>query len=77
MSEFNQPPQDAATRAKLQQVQRNFGAAAADYVTSKVHATGQDLSWLVEAAALTWDGTRTGYRHWWWSCCVRSGSPCR
>jgi ubiquinone/menaquinone biosynthesis C-methylase UbiE len=55
MSEINQQNtlQDAATRAKLQQVQRNFGAAAADYVTSKVHASGQDLSWLVEAAALT------------------------
>jgi ubiquinone/menaquinone biosynthesis C-methylase UbiE len=55
MSEINQQntPQDAATRAKLQLIQRNFGVAAADYVTSKVHASGQDLSWLVEAAALT------------------------
>ncbi len=55
MSEINQQniSQDAATRAKLQQVQSNFGAAAADYVTSKVHASGQDLSWLVEAAVLT------------------------
>ncbi|MBA2395319.1 MAG: methyltransferase domain-containing protein [Ktedonobacteraceae bacterium] len=55
MSDSNQPNtlQDAVTRAKLQQVQRNFGAVAADYVTSKVHASGQDLSWLVEAAALT------------------------
>jgi ubiquinone/menaquinone biosynthesis C-methylase UbiE len=26
---------------------------AADYVTSKVHASGQDLAWLVELAALT------------------------
>jgi ubiquinone/menaquinone biosynthesis C-methylase UbiE len=42
-----------AARAKMQQVQRNFGAAAADYVTSKVHATGPDLVWLAETAALT------------------------
>jgi ubiquinone/menaquinone biosynthesis C-methylase UbiE len=34
-------------------VQRNFGAAAAAYVTSRVHASGADLDWLVEAAALT------------------------
>jgi ubiquinone/menaquinone biosynthesis C-methylase UbiE len=55
MSETNQANtlQDAATRAKLQLVQRNFGAAAADYVTSKVHASGQDLSWVVEVATLT------------------------
>jgi len=44
---------DAAAREKLQQIQNNFGAAAADYVTSKVHASGQDLAWVVEAAALT------------------------
>lgn len=55
MSEVNQQNtnQDAATHAKLQQIQSSFGAAAADYVTSKVHANGQDLPWLVEAAALT------------------------
>jgi ubiquinone/menaquinone biosynthesis C-methylase UbiE len=55
MSEINQqnPAQDAATHAKIQQVQSRFGAVAADYVTSKVHASGQDLTWLVEAAALT------------------------
>ena len=55
MSEINHQDttQDAATHAKLQQVQSRFGAVAADYVTSKVHASGQDLSWLVEAAALT------------------------
>lgn len=40
---------DAATQEKLQQVQNNFGAAAADYVTSTVHANGQDLAWVVEA----------------------------
>lgn len=34
-------------------VQHNFGAVAAAYVTSKVHAGGPDLDWLVEAAALT------------------------
>jgi ubiquinone/menaquinone biosynthesis C-methylase UbiE len=44
---------DAAAQEKLQQVQSNFGAAAADYVTSKVHASGQDLTWVVETAALT------------------------
>jgi len=44
---------DAIAQEKLQQVQSNFGAAAADYVTSKVHASGQDLAWIVEAAALT------------------------
>src|SRR5579875_1862410 len=55
MSEINQQNsvQDVAIHAKLQQVQSRFGAAAADYVTSKVHASGQDLAWLVEAAALT------------------------
>src|SRR5438105_4061654 len=43
----------ADAQEKRQQVQSNFGAAAADYVTSKVHASGQDLAWVVEAAALT------------------------
>lgn len=38
---------------KLQLVQSQFGIAAADYVTSKVHASGQDLAWLAEAASLT------------------------
>lgn len=55
MSETNQ--QDSAPtvaeQEKLQLVQSRFGAAAADYVTSKVHASGPDLAWLVEAAALT------------------------
>ncbi|HLZ62090.1 MAG TPA: methyltransferase domain-containing protein [Ktedonosporobacter sp.] len=55
MSQSNQQSvsQGAAEDAKRQQVQRQFGVAAADYVTSKVHASGQDLAWLVEAAALT------------------------
>src|ERR1700682_4806612 len=55
MSEINQQntTQNAATYAKLQQIQSRFGAVAADYVTSKVHASGQDLAWLVELAALT------------------------
>ncbi len=44
---------DAAAQEKMRQVQSNFGAAAADYVTSKVHASGQDLPWLVEVMALT------------------------
>jgi ubiquinone/menaquinone biosynthesis C-methylase UbiE len=42
-----------AEQEKLQLIQSRFGAVAADYVTSKVHASGQDLTWLVEAAALT------------------------
>ncbi len=55
MSEINQQnmEHDLATHVKLQQVQSQFGAVAADYVTSKVHASGQDLAWLVAAAALT------------------------
>ena len=55
MSDINQHnlSQDRAEQAKLQQIQSRFGAAAADYVTSKVHASGPDLVWLVEAAALT------------------------
>lgn len=44
--------QDVATREKLRLIKRNFGAVAAAYVTSKVHANGQDLAWIVEAAAL-------------------------
>jgi len=44
---------DSAEQEKLQLVQSQFGVAAADYVTSKVHATGRDLPWLAEAAALT------------------------
>jgi len=44
---------DVAAQEKLQQVQRNFGVAAEDYVTSKVHASGQDLDWVVEVAALS------------------------
>jgi ubiquinone/menaquinone biosynthesis C-methylase UbiE len=45
--------QDVATQAKLQLIKSRFGAVAASYVTSNVHANGQDLSWIVEAAALT------------------------
>lgn len=43
---------ETADAEKLLQVKANFGAAAADYVTSKVHASGPDLAWLVENAAL-------------------------
>lgn len=43
---------DSNQHEKIQQVQSHFGAAAADYVTSKVHASGQDLEWVVEVAAL-------------------------
>jgi len=42
-----------AEQEKLQLIQSRFGVVAADYVTSKVHASGQDLNWLVQAAALT------------------------
>lgn len=37
---------------KTRLIQHNFGAVAANYVTSKVHAGGYDLAWLVEQAAL-------------------------
>jgi ubiquinone/menaquinone biosynthesis C-methylase UbiE len=55
MSEIEQQEtlSKAAEQEKLQLIQSRFGAVAADYVTSKVHASGQDLAWLVEAAALT------------------------
>lgn len=54
MSEINQPgATDATEQEKMRLVQNNFGAVAASYVTSKVHASGADLEWLVEAAALT------------------------
>ncbi|HEX6481571.1 MAG TPA: EthD family reductase, partial [Ktedonobacteraceae bacterium] len=48
-------------------VQDHFGAAARAYTTSKVHASGPDLAWMVEAAALTGKeqvvdvGTGTGH----------------
>ncbi|QBD77147.1 methyltransferase domain-containing protein [Ktedonosporobacter rubrisoli] len=34
-------------------VQNSFGPVASAYVTSAVHASGPDLAWVVEAAALT------------------------
>lgn len=54
MSESNQPDALSASEEteKLRQIQQNFGAVAAAYVTSKVHASGPDLVWLVESAAL-------------------------
>ncbi|HEX6481432.1 MAG TPA: hypothetical protein VF043_21540, partial [Ktedonobacteraceae bacterium] len=48
-------------------VKDRFGAAARAYTTSKVHASGPDLAWMVEAAALTGKeqvvdvGTGTGH----------------
>lgn len=45
--------QQAAAQEKMRQVQDQFGAVAANYVTSNVHAKGPDLAWLVQAAALT------------------------
>ena len=54
---MEQPHQQNATHQDAQHekllVQQHFGAAAADYVTSKVHAEGPDLIWIMEAAALT------------------------
>lgn len=44
---------NAAAQEKMRQVQSQFSAVAADYVTSQVHANGADLIWLVKAAALT------------------------
>lgn len=44
---------DAQGLAKQRLAQNNFGAVAGNYVTSKVHASGPDLDWLVEAAALS------------------------
>jgi len=55
MSHTNQQraSHDGAEREKIQQIQHQFGAAARQYVTSQVHASGPDLDWIVEAAALT------------------------
>ena len=52
-SEQQNIAQYTAEQEKMRQVQSQFGAVAAQYVTSKVHASGEDLAWLVEAAALT------------------------
>jgi ubiquinone/menaquinone biosynthesis C-methylase UbiE len=49
------PSQDSTDQAKLQQIQHQFGAAAASYVTSKVHAQGKDLQWLT--STITFTGT--------------------
>jgi ubiquinone/menaquinone biosynthesis C-methylase UbiE len=55
MSEINRQntARDTEEQEKLYLVQSRFGAVAAEYLTSKVHASGQDLAWLVEAATLT------------------------
>src|SRR5581483_12056762 len=55
MSESEQQDisQEAGEQEKRRLVQENFGAVATAYVTSKVHARGPDLAWVVEAAALT------------------------
>ena len=55
MSESEQQDisQEAVEQDTRRLVQKNFGAVAAAYVTSKVHASGADLDWLVEAAALS------------------------
>ena len=52
-SEQQKSVQEGAERAKLEQIQHNFGAVAANYVTSKVHSSGPDLIWLAETAGLT------------------------
>lgn len=44
---------NVTAQEKMRQVQSQFGAVAANYVTSPVHAHGQDLIWLVQTAALT------------------------
>ena len=36
-----------------QSIQQQFGAVAANYTTSTVHASGADLQGLIAAAALT------------------------
>lgn len=57
----------ASQNLKNHLVQDRFGAAARAYTTSKVHASGPDLAWVVEAAALTGKehvvdvGTGTGH----------------
>jgi ubiquinone/menaquinone biosynthesis C-methylase UbiE len=62
--EFSPPAHDER-RSNL--VQDSFGAAAQAYTSSKVHASGPDLGWVVEAAALSGDelvvdvGTGTGH----------------
>jgi len=48
-----EPFDNTTAQEKMRQVQSNFGVAAADYVTSKVHASGKDLTWLVEVIAFT------------------------
>src|SRR5579864_9792896 len=55
MSDNNQQEafDNIAAQEKMQQVQSNFGVAAADYVTRKVHASGKDLAWLAELTDLT------------------------
>lgn len=55
MSESEQQDisQEAGEQENRRLVQQNFGTVAAAYVTSKVHASGPDLDWLVEAASLT------------------------
>jgi ubiquinone/menaquinone biosynthesis C-methylase UbiE len=60
---FPPTPQDG----KHSLVQDRFGAVARAYTTSKVHASGPDLAWAIEAAALTGKeyvvdvGTGTGH----------------
>lgn len=57
----------SVTKSNTSLVQENFGAVASAYTTSKVHASGPDLAWVVEAAALTGHervvdvGTGTGH----------------
>ncbi len=59
--------QQPSENEQNKRIQSRFGIAAQDYVTSAVHAQGPDLSWLVEAAALSGNelvvdvGTGTGH----------------
>jgi ubiquinone/menaquinone biosynthesis C-methylase UbiE len=52
-SDQHETARESAAEETRSLVQRNFGAVAANYVTSKVHASGEDLAWLVENAALS------------------------
>lgn len=49
----NDTPMNPTNAAPVEPARRQFGAVAAAYATSAVHASGPDLAALVEAAALT------------------------
>jgi ubiquinone/menaquinone biosynthesis C-methylase UbiE len=45
--------QKRSPQEKIQQVQSSFGAVAVNYVSSKVHASGEDLNWVIGLTALS------------------------